>query len=96
MKTKNILAGMILAVLAVGCADDQFSEAAIARQGTSGRMGHAETGFQAIDIMVTPDGQTNIWQGAIQMKKETAMRDAANRLKEFPGHNVQMIHPADR
>jgi autonomous glycyl radical cofactor GrcA len=95
MKTKNILAMATLALLAAGCVEDPYSQQAIADESKSGRMGHRETGWQAVDIVTTPDGQqTQVWAGAIEVKKETAMEDAAERHQEYPDHNVQVIRPA--
>jgi len=97
MKMKNMLTVAILALLAAGCAPDPYSPQAIAEQSKSGQMGHRETGWQAVDIATAPDGrQTQIWAGAIQQKKETAMQDAADRHNEYPDHDVQVIHPPDQ
>jgi hypothetical protein len=96
MKTMTFLAVAMLALLAAGCAEKPYSQRAIAEQSRSGHLGHQETGFQAVDIFTSPDGQpTQIWQGPVEIKKETAMADAAERHKQYPDHNVQVIHPAD-
>jgi PBP1b-binding outer membrane lipoprotein LpoB len=95
MKTKNLLAVAILALFVAGCAEDPYSQQAIADQSKSGQMGHRLTGWQAVDIATAPDGtETQIWAGAIELKKETAMQDAADRHKDYPDHNVQVIRPA--
>jgi len=97
MKIKNMLAVAVLALVVAGCAEDPYSQQAIADQSKSGRMGHRVNGWQAVDIATAPDGtQTQIWAGAIEVKKETAMQDAADRHNQYPDHNVQVIHPPDQ
>ena len=91
MSTKCISSWMAVLFLVAGCAMD--SERAIKMERSSGKMNRGSpTGYHAVCKTQTPGGHEGAWAGPLWPEKETAMRDAADHNKKFPGHNATVEH----